>query len=48
MNNKIVHIRFFDMLKNKFYHILILCYRLNKQTDKTINGLKPHFQKNKD
>lgn len=41
-------IKFFDILKTKFYNMLFLCYQLDKQTDKTIYGFKHQFQKNKD
>jgi hypothetical protein len=41
-------IKFFDILKPKFYHTLIMRYCLDKQTDKTIYGFKHQFQKNKD
>ena len=41
-------IKFFDILKTKFYHTPILCYCIDKQTDKTKYGFKHHFQKNKD
>lgn len=48
MNRIMNQIKFFDILKTKFYHKQILCYRIDKQTDKTIYGFKYHFQNNKD
>ncbi|KAF0236803.1 MAG: hypothetical protein FD181_2409 [Prolixibacteraceae bacterium] len=40
--------RFFDILETKKFTNQGLYYCIEKQIDKTINGLKPHFQKNKD
>ena len=48
MSKILNQIKFFDMLKTKFYHTPILFYCIDKHTDKTKYGFKHHFQKNKD